>query len=100
MDYNKIKRAPTTPGKILQEEFLTPMGLTQKELADHIGVDLKVINRLINGKTSVSPDLALKLAAAFNTTPQFWLNAQIAVDLYQVSKSHKVLPSPLAKKAI
>lgn len=82
MDYKKFKRQPTTPGEILREEFLVPMNLTQKELANHIDVDIKVINRLINDKTSVSTELALKLASTFNTSPQFWLNAQSAVDLY------------------
>jgi addiction module HigA family antidote len=82
MNLKRLKRSPTTPGEILKEEFLLPMGLTQKQLANHIDVDIKVINRLVNDKTSVSPDLALKLASAFNTSPQFWLNAQLAVDLY------------------
>lgn len=83
------KRKPTTPGEILQEEFLTPLGLTQKELADHIDYDVKVINRLINGRTGVTAPLALKLAAALNTSPEFWLNAQKAVDIYEASKSFK-----------
>ena len=76
------RRHPTTPGEILKEEFLAPLGLTQKFLADHLMCDIKVINRLVNGKTSVSAELALKLAATFNTTPEFWLNAQRAIDLY------------------
>jgi addiction module HigA family antidote len=92
-----MKRKPTPPGEILKEEFLVPLGLTQKALAEHMGVDVKVINRLVNGKTSVSPELALKLAATFNTTPQFWLNAQMAVDLYQLSLKSKKLPSSILK---
>lgn len=83
MEFKRMKRQPTTPGEILKEEFLIPMNLTQKELADHIGVDIKVINRLVNDKTSVSPELALKLASTFQTSPEFWLNAQHAVDLYR-----------------
>mgnify|MGYP001577685458 CR=1 FL=1 len=97
MNLKKLKRPPTTPGEILREDFLGPMRLTQKNVADHIDVDIKVINRLINNKTSVSPELALKLAATFNTTPQFWLNAQLAVDLYEARKSSGGLPSPIAK---
>ena len=57
------KRKPTSPGEILNQEFMKPLGLTQKALADHIGVDIKVINRLINGKTSVSSELALNLVS-------------------------------------
>ena len=67
-------RQPTPPGEILQEEFLTPMGLTQKGLADHIGCDVKVINRIVNGRTSVTAEMAVKLASAFGTSPEFWLN--------------------------
>lgn len=63
------RRKPTTPGEILQEEYLSPLKLTQKELADHIGCDVKVINRLVNGRTGITAPLALKLAAVFSTTP-------------------------------
>ena len=66
-----MKRKPSTPGEILQEECLSPLGLTQKELADHIDYDVKVINRLINARTRVTAPLALKLAAALNTSPDF-----------------------------
>lgn len=90
-----IKRHPTTPGEILQEEYLSPLGLTQQELADHIGYDVKVINRLVNHRTSVTAALALKLAATFKTTPEFWLNAQKAVDLYEASKKIGRLPKAL-----
>ncbi len=90
-----MKRKPTTPGEILQEEYLLPLGLTQKQLADHIKYDLKVINRLINERTRLTAPLALKLAAAFNTTPEFWLNAQKAVDIHEASKSVGKLPKAL-----
>lgn len=89
------KRKPTSPGEILQEEYLTPLGLTQKELADYIHCDVKVINRLVNGRTGLTASLALKLAAKLNTSPEFWLNAQKAVDLYEASKRIGELPSPL-----
>lgn len=67
----RMKRKPTAPGEILKEEYLRPLGITQKELADHIGCDVKVINRLVNGRTSLTASLSIKLAAAFNTTPEF-----------------------------
>lgn len=82
----KFKRKPTTPGEILLEEFLKPLGLTQKELADHIGCDYKVINRIVNGRTAVTPVIATRLALAFEMTPEFWLNAQMAVDLWKIRK--------------
>jgi antitoxin HigA-1 len=90
-----MKRKPTTPGEILSEEFLKPMKLTQKQLADHIGCDVKVVNRIVNGKTSVSADMALSLGAAFKTTPNFWLNAQKAVDLWEAMQKKAALPGPL-----
>ena len=89
------KRKPTSAGEILQEEYLSPLGLTQKQLADHIGYDVKVINRLINGRTRVTAPLALKLAAALGTSPEFWLNAQKAVDIYEAAKHIKKLPRVL-----
>jgi addiction module HigA family antidote len=92
---SKITRAPTTPGEILKEEFLIPMGKTQGELAAHLDCDVKVINRIVNGRTSVTAEMALKLGSTFKTTPEFWLNAQKAVDLYLAAKKIKSLPKPL-----
>jgi addiction module HigA family antidote len=63
------KREPTSPCEILLEEFLKPLGLTQKRLADHLGCDVKVVNRIVKGRTGVTPEMALKLGAAFQTSP-------------------------------
>ena len=93
----KRKRKPTTPGEILREEYLLPLGMTQKELADHIGCDVKVINRLVNGRTSVSAEMALRLGATFRISPEFWLNAQKAVDLFRAESTVSDLPSPVLK---
>jgi addiction module HigA family antidote len=90
-------RKPTSPGEILKEEFLIPLAMTQKQLADHLGCDVKVVNRLVNGRTSVTAEMALKLGATFRTTPGFWLNAQKAVDLYEAAKRLKKLPKPVLK---
>ncbi len=79
-----MKHKPTTPGEILYEEFLKPLNLTQKELAQHLDCDYKVINRIINEKAAITPKMATKLAAAFDTTPNFWLNAQMALDLWKI----------------
>ena len=91
------RREPTTPGEILREEFLGPLGLTQKQLADHLGCDVKVVNRIVNGRASVSTEMALKLGAALRTSPELWLNAQKAVDLYRASEKAGELPPPLVK---
>ncbi len=90
-----IKRDPTTPGEILQKEFLNPFGLTQKKLAAHIGCDVKVINRIVNNKTSLTAEMAIKLASTFGTSPQFWLNAQQAVDIYQATSKLKIIPESI-----
>ena len=91
----RMLRKPTTPGEILKEEFLEPLGMTQKQIADHIGCDVKVINRIVNDRSSVTAEVAIRLAAAFRTTPQFWLNAQQAVDIYRASRRLKRVPKPL-----
>lgn len=88
----KRTRKPTSPGELLSEEFLKPLGLTQKRFADHVGCDVKVINRLVNGRTSVSAELALKFGAALGTSPEFWMNAQKAVDLFDARQTLKALP--------
>jgi len=74
-------RIPTHPGVVLEEEFLTPLGLTQVALAKHLGVPTQRINELIRGKRGVTPETAWLLAGAFGTTPQFWLNLQANYDL-------------------
>ena len=89
------RKPPTRPGEILHEEFLLPLGMTQKQIADHVGCDVKVINRIVNGRTSVTAEMALKLAATFRTTPEFWLSAQKAVDLYDASSRIRKLPRPV-----
>ncbi|MCY3988415.1 MAG: HigA family addiction module antitoxin [Gammaproteobacteria bacterium] len=94
MTIRRARRQPTSPGEILREEFLLPLGMTQKQLADHLGCDIKVVNRIVNGRTSVSAGMALKLGAAFRTTPEFWLNAQKAVDIYRASRAGVELPKP------
>ncbi len=94
----QVKRKPTGPGEILQEEFLAPLGMTQKQLADHLGCDVKVVNRLVNGRSALTAVMALKLGAAFNTSPEFWLNAQKAVDIYRASARLKRLPRPILLK--
>ena len=93
----KRRRKPTRPGEILREEFLIPLALTQRQVAESLGRDVKVVNRIVNGRTSVSAEMALKLGAAFRTTPEFWLNAQKASDLHEAARHLTDLPRPLLK---
>ena len=91
----KIRRPPTTPGEILGEEFLKPLRMTQAGLAKHLGCDVKVINRIVNGRSTVTAEMAIRLGAAFRMTPEFWLNAQQAVDLYEATRRVKKMPEPI-----
>jgi len=79
-------RAPTHPGEMLLEEFLTPMGLSQRDLALGIRVPYQRVNELVNGKRGVTPSTALRLARYFGNSPGFWLSMQQRWDLYQAEK--------------
>jgi addiction module HigA family antidote len=68
---------------MLREEFMKPLGLTQAELAARLGMPRVAVNAIINGKRSVTPGTAMRLAKALGTTPEFWINGQLAVDLYR-----------------
>jgi len=97
MSKTKRQRAPTSPGDILREEYLDPLGMTQRQLADHLRCDVKVVNRIVNGRTSVTAEMALKLGATFRTSAEFWLSAQLAVDLYAAAARAGRLPKPLTR---
>jgi addiction module HigA family antidote len=72
---------------MLLEEFLKPLSMTQTDLARRIGVPINRVNEIVNGKRGVSPDTALRLGKLFGIDAQFWLNLQLAWDLYEASKA-------------
>ena len=76
-------RPPTHPGVMLREEFLNPLGVTQRELADAIRVPYQRVNEIVNGKRGITPSTALRLAKFFNNSPGFWMNIQLRYDLYK-----------------
>ena len=78
---------PTHPGEMLLEEFLKPLNMTQSGLAEKLGVSYPRVNELINKKRGVTPDTALRLEKLFGMDAQFWLNLQLAWDLYHVTHS-------------
>jgi antitoxin HigA-1 len=88
-------RSPTHPGEMLFEEFLVPMGLTQRELADAIHVPYQRVNEIINGRRGITPGTALRLAKFFGMSADFWMNVQLRWDLYRAQQSER-----LALKAI
>jgi len=75
-------RKPTHPGKILLQEFLVPLNMSQVELARRMGVPIQRINTLINAKRNMTAETAILLARVLNTSSEFWMNLQVACDLY------------------
>ena len=82
-------RRPTHPGEVFREDFLVPLGITQKEAAERLGMSYPRMNEIVKGKRSVTPDTALRLARFTSTEPEFWLNLQQAVDLWNALHSEQ-----------
>jgi addiction module HigA family antidote len=80
-------REPTHPGEMLLEEFLIPMGLTQRQLADAIHVTYQRVNEIVNGRRGMTSSTALRLSKFFGTSPDFWLNLQLRWDLYHAQQT-------------
>jgi len=83
----KIK--PTHPGEILREDFIPDYGLTTKRLAEKLGVSRQTVNEILRERRTISPAMALRLSRLFGNTPDFWLNAQRAVDLWNAQINYK-----------
>ena len=75
-------RKPDTVGQILVEEFMEPLGITQGQLADAMGVPRKHVNELCNDRRTVTADTALMLSRVFDTSPEFWTNLQLRNDMW------------------
>ncbi len=75
-------REPTHPGEMLVKEFLLPLGMTQRELADAIRAPYQRVNEIVRGRRGVSPSTALRLSKFFGVSPGFWMNLQLRWDLY------------------
>lgn len=87
-------RRPTPPGEILLEEFLKPLGLTQVEAAQRLRIPLQRLNQIVKGKRAVTPDTAMRLGRLLGTTPDVWLNMQLACDIWDA------LHAPAAKDIV
>jgi addiction module HigA family antidote len=94
-------RTPTPPCQMLLRQFMEPSGISQAELARRIGVSYPRVNELVNGKRSMTPDTALRLARLFDTSVEFWLTGQMLWDLWHVIHSpiaadiEKIQPFPV-----
>jgi addiction module HigA family antidote len=84
-----MKRRPTHPGEMLREDFLPEFALTVAGLAEAVGVSRQSVNELLRGRRAVSPEMALRLSRLFGNSPEFWLNAQRAVDLWDAAQAIK-----------
>jgi antitoxin HigA-1 len=84
-----IQRRPTHPGAMLSEDFMPDYGLTVSGLAEAIGVSRQSINEILRQRRGISPEMALRLGRLFGNTPEFWLNAQRAVDLWDAAEAIK-----------
>ena len=82
-------REPTHPGELLLEEFLSPMSITQRDLANAIHVPYQRVNEIINGKRGITPSTALRLAKFFGMTEDFWMNLQLRYDLFRARKTEE-----------
>src|SRR5882672_6828980 len=85
----QVKRRPTHPGGMLHEDFMLDYGLTVVGLAEAVGVSRQSINELLRGRRAVSPEMALRLSCLFGNSPEFWLDAQRAVDLWDAAQTIK-----------
>jgi addiction module HigA family antidote len=82
-------RQPTHPGEMLREEFLGPMNVSQRDLADAIHVPYQRIDELVNKKRGITPSTALRLAKFFGVSADFWLNLQMRCDLFKAQAIEK-----------
>jgi addiction module HigA family antidote len=82
-----MRRRPTHPGEMLREDFLPDYDLTVAGLAEALGVSRQTVNELLRERRTLSPEMALRLSRLFGNTPEFWLNAQRAVDLWDAAQA-------------
>ena len=79
-------REPTHPGEVFEEEYLKPKEITQRDAAKKMDISVNRLNEIVKGKRGVTADTALRFAKLTGTTPEFWLNLQMAVDLYRARR--------------
>ena len=82
-----MKRQPTHPGTIIKEDYLEPLSITITNMAKILGISRKTLSKIINKKGAITPDMALRLSRAFNTSSLFWLNLQRNYDLWLAENS-------------
>jgi len=86
---------PPHPGELLKEDVLPGLGMTVTEAANQLGITRVAFSRIINGRAGISSDMALRLAAWLDTTPESWLNMQVAYDLWQAEQKPRPKIQPV-----
>ena len=86
---NKREIPPTHPGEMLREDFVPDYGLTVSSLASALGVSRQTVNELLRERRAVTPIMALRLSRLFGNSPEFWLNAQHAKDLWESEQQYQ-----------
>ncbi len=84
-----VSREPIHPGEFLREEYMPELGLSVAKLAEHLGVTRQTVNDIVRERRALSPDMCLRLGRLFGTTPQFWMNMQAKVDLWNSLELHR-----------
>ena len=82
---------PPHPGEVIRELCLNPLGVTVTRAATALGVSRKTLSAILNGRSGISPEMAIRLSLAFNTTPESWLNQQLQYDLWRAERNRKSL---------
>lgn len=88
-DMVMVSRAPVHPGEFLREEYMPELGLTVAALAKRLGVSRQTVNDIVREKRGLSPEMCLRLGRLFGTTPQFWMNMQSKVDIWDSLALHE-----------
>ena len=86
VDMKKMKRKPTHPGVIIKEDYLEPLSISIKDMSSNLGVSRKTLSKIVNARGSITPEMALRLSRAFDTTPDLWMNLQKNYDLWNAEK--------------
>ncbi|CAK8716753.1 hypothetical protein GMJAKD_05930 [Candidatus Electrothrix aarhusensis] len=87
-----MKRKPVHPGIIIKEDYLEPLSISIKDMASNLGVSRKTLSKIINTRGSVTPEMALRLSRAFDTTPDLWMNLQKKYDLWHAERPSRLFP--------
>ena len=82
---------PPHPGEVIKELCLEPLELSVTKAAEALGVSRKTLSSILNGRAGISPEMAIRLSKAFNTTPESWLNQQVQYDLWLAQKESKTI---------